>query len=493
MINYVNSHNLRPTSRESVNRFAVRPEPAELVPVAVVSPELIQAFSMQPAVVAGIVVPSEPEPESGLKNASAEVFRKSFCDQLKTAGRYNPRGIKRWVILAIESGKPVQLTAVDSEGIVRSEVDTIGETAGCARVIVSEKSLATVAGKLKTDFLMIHLDERTEIQTDSKGNKKTVPVCSVRIVSGESEFCLPAESVDGFPEIESGTAFHAVKNWTDKPFGATFAQTVSAADVIESIRRVEYASDAESTRYALAGICLEFNVDQITFAATDACRLSIVEQPAGILGTMPEDFSATAHVLPAVMVQQLSELAKRIPADSPICFAYSGTEFVIESAGFSIRCLMLEGRFPRFRQIVPTSSSVQITFSRKELIESIESAAVVRTDDCRGIDFRFYANESGELTGTSLHCESPELGKSNVPVNCRPSGNMSDRHLKNDSGEITERGESESFDVKYVLEFLKSTKTDCVHLAMNAAGMPAVFTDDSGLNAKYILMPLSRD
>ena len=32
---------------------------------------------------------------------------------------------------------------------------------------------ATVAGKLKTDFLMIHLDERTEIQTDSKKSKKT--------------------------------------------------------------------------------------------------------------------------------------------------------------------------------------------------------------------------------------------------------------------------------------------------------------------------------
>lgn len=502
MISYVNSHNLRPTALESVNRFASRSEPVPDYPVAIVSPELIEAFSMQPAVAAGIVVPaaesvSEPEPEPALKQASAEVYRKSFVDQLKTAGRYNPKAMKRYVVIGIEEGKPVSLTAVDSDGIVRSEVDTLNDSAaGRLRLIISEKALATVGAKLKTDFLTIELTERQITGQHSNGNEFSFPECSLSITSGESVFSLPADSVDGIPESEK-TGYSAVErleHWNGKPFGATFAHSLTAEQVTESIRRTEYCIDSDSTRWALSGICLEFSSDQLTFAATDCRRLGIAENAAGILGTLPEDFSESVqYVLPFPAVVQLRELCSRIPADSAVCFAFSENEIVIESAAFSIRTLQVEGRFPRFREVYPKSTAVNVRFERKELLNAIESAAVVATDDSSRVDFRFYSNDSGELTGTSLHCESDELGKSNVPVLSVPAGNVSDLVNRKESGEVIDSGTDWSFDSKYVLQYLKSVKSERVYLGMNAAGSPAVFTDDDNSDAKYVLMPLRRD
>ena len=52
----------------------------------------------------------------------------------------------------------------------------------------------------------------------------------------------------------------------------------------EVVRRTVFATDNESSRYALGGVLLELTADEITAVATDGRRLARQEGPAKSVG-----------------------------------------------------------------------------------------------------------------------------------------------------------------------------------------------------------------
>jgi len=56
----------------------------------------------------------------------------------------------------------------------------------------------------------------------------------------------------------------------------------------ELVRRTIFATDNESSRYALGGVLLEMTADHITGVATDGRRLARQEGPAQSVGTQPK-------------------------------------------------------------------------------------------------------------------------------------------------------------------------------------------------------------
>ena len=87
---------------------------------------------------------------------------------------------------------------------------------------------------------------------------------------GYSEFRLSAEDPADFPPV------------------ATFEDTdyfvVPAAALRTMIRRTIFATDSESTRYALGGIQMELGAEKLTLAATDSRRLAVVTTASSIVG-----------------------------------------------------------------------------------------------------------------------------------------------------------------------------------------------------------------
>ena len=104
-------------------------------------------------------------------------------------------------------------------------------------------------------------DERLRIETDAQAT----------IVRGErSEFRLPAENPHEFP---------AVADFTETKYHQFPARLLK-----ELIRRTAFATDNESSRYALGGVLLEFAADKITGVGTDGRRLAKMEVPAQSVG-----------------------------------------------------------------------------------------------------------------------------------------------------------------------------------------------------------------
>ena len=104
-------------------------------------------------------------------------------------------------------------------------------------------------------------DARLRIETD--GNNI--------VVRGEhSEFRLPAENPAEFP---------AVAEFTEQKYSVVPARVLS-----QIIRRTTFATDNESSRYALGGVLVELSADSITAVGTDGRRLAMMQAPAQSVG-----------------------------------------------------------------------------------------------------------------------------------------------------------------------------------------------------------------
>ncbi len=104
-------------------------------------------------------------------------------------------------------------------------------------------------------------DATLRIETDGRGT----------IVRGErSEFRLPAENPD---------EFLTVANFTDTAY-----LELPARSPRELIRRTVFATDNESSRYALGGVLLEWNDGELTGRGTDGRRLAVMKGPANAVG-----------------------------------------------------------------------------------------------------------------------------------------------------------------------------------------------------------------
>ena len=284
------------------------------------------------------------------------------------------------------------------------------------------------------------------IHIESDGNGATI--------RGErSRFQLPAENPAEFP-----------------PVGGFEEQSyfeVPARLLRELIRRTVFATDNESSRYALGGVKLEFDADTVTAIGTDGRRLAKMVGPVTKHG---EPAAVQQNTIVPTRAMQLIERAVA-PTDTEVQLAIRGSEFIVHSPRATISARLLEGRFPEWRKVFPaTGSGQQIDLAAGPTHAAVRQAAIVTSEESRGIDFTF---GDGSLV---LAGKAAEVGQSRVEL---PIGY--------DGQEITI-----TLDPRFVIDFLKvldSDKTFSIELKDGESA--AVCTTDDGYG--YVIMPLARD
>ena len=268
-----------------------------------------------------------------------------------------------------------------------------------------------------------------------------------------SSFTLPSEDPTLFPEVAD--------------FGATSYHVVAAADLKRLIRRTMFATDVESTRYALGGVLVELTAESIAMVGTDGRRLAKMSASAEA-----ENDAPTPTGMPVIPVKALKLIDRNLDdEDPPVHIAIQGTTAVlVRTHNAVIYSRLVEGRFPRYQDVFPTKVEVKIPMEVGPLRLAVEQASIVTSDESRGVDFRF---GEGLLTLTS---QAADVGSSRIEMPINHEGK---------AVEIT-------FDPKYLLEALKnlddkSTITAELIDHKNAA----VFKTEDGYI--YVVMPLTRD
>jgi DNA polymerase-3 subunit beta len=326
--------------------------------------------------------------------------------------------------------------ATDTEISVRLDVDGV-ETESNGEIVLPVARFGAI--------LRESIDDQLSIETD--GNEI--------VVSGSrSKFKLPAQNPEEFP---------AVPTFDEKKF-----HEVPARLMKELVRRTLFATDTESSRYALGGVLLVFDEEKVLAVGTDGRRLAKMEGPAISVESHKTSEKATTIVPSRAM--QLIERALT-DGDAEIKVAARSSDLIVKSPRATISARLVEGRFPKWQDVMaerPGMSSIDISVG--PMAAAVRQAAIVTSPESRGIDLCF---EDGSLV---LSGSTAEVGQSRIEV-----------PVAFDQEKI-----DISLDHRFLSDYLKVLDSDkSVSMKVLDNDNPAIFHTDDGYS--YVVMPLSKE
>lgn len=270
--------------------------------------------------------------------------------------------------------------------------------------------------------------------------------------TGHSEFRLSVEDPAEFPDVAvfSDENYHVINGKVLK----------------EGIQRTLFAADVESTRYALGGVLMELRPDSMVLAATDSRRLAVYKSQSGAHGGVSEEVGQ-----PVIPSKAMSLIEKSIQdAEQDVQVAIHHNDVLIRSGNSTIYSRLVEGRFPRYQDVMPSAFNITIDLVAGPFLSAVRQAMIVTNEESRGVDFTF---ADGTLT---LNSVAADVGTSKIEM-----------PISYDGEQVTV-----TFDPRYVADFLKVLEpASPLTLNLIDGNSAAVFT--SGDNYKYVVMPLSRD
>ena len=245
-----------------------------------------------------------------------EPFQKVFQVAAAVAPARSPKTILQNVKIDVNNGEAI-LTATDMELGVRLAVpDVEVQSSGSAVIPVSRLNM----------ILRESSDDTLEIDADSE---------KILITGQNSRFELQGQNPDEFPEVAG---------FDEKDY-----YELSAKVLRELIRRTLFATDAESSRYALGGVLLEMDDKTITAVGTDGRRLAKMEGKIKKIGNPTAAESAT--IVPARAMQVM----ERILPDTEVMvqLAARSNDLLMKEENGIFYTRLVEGRFPKWRDVLP--------------------------------------------------------------------------------------------------------------------------------------------
>jgi DNA polymerase-3 subunit beta len=200
--------------------------------------------------------------------------------------------------------------------------------------------------------------------------------CVVRC--GHGTWTLPVEDAAEYPIWEPADA---------KP-----VTRLPADQFARAVRGVVFAADQESSRYALGAVLVDVKDGVVNFVATDGRRLCSCE--------MEHDLAVddTTTLVPSRVMQILARVA----------VAATGNELLATIGGTTVTARLTDGRFPRWRDVIPADGGEPTTVLAAELRSATKAAAIVTSENSKGVVYTFTKE------GIHLHGQSAEAGESSV-------------------------------------------------------------------------------
>jgi DNA polymerase-3 subunit beta len=204
---------------------------------------------------------------------------------------------------------------------------------------------------------------------------------SVTVKCGGGSWTLPTEDVLEYPTWDAGD-MKAICRLPADQFGRAAKATI-------------YATDTQSSRYALGGVLLEVTPTEDGsmqhWVATDGRRLSCVETETD--QAMNESKTIVpARVIAAVSSMSGGEGSVQVEANS------KEVRFTID--GCTVTGRLVEGLFPRWRDVMGELEGEPAVIATGELLQAVSAAAIVTSEQSKGITLT-WAGDTLTLVGRS--------------------------------------------------------------------------------------------
>ena len=235
-------------------------------------------------------------------------------------------------------GDRLTVTGTDLELTIRLTVDVGGERDGAA--VVPARLVGDIVKALPAGAVSVELSDE-----------------EMSISAGRSQFSVRPLSLEDYPS-QSEPAAEAV--------------TLSAAVVADALRQVVRAASTDDARAVLTGVLLAAEDDGLRMVATDSYRLAVRD--------LPENTVLASGQKVLIPGRALSELQRVMGDAEELVVRLGDREATFEAGGTRLSTRLIEGEFPNYRNLLPSSYPNLLTVGKAAMLEAIRRVKILAQD-----------------------------------------------------------------------------------------------------------------
>ena len=329
-------------------------------------------------------------------------------------------------ILISVSESSVTIFASDLETSIKTKFDCSVENSG--EVAVAGKILVNIINAIPDGI--VHIFEEGEF---------------LKINSSQSEFKIRkigTEDFSSFQEIENDQEI-----------------IIPGKTLVKMIKKVNKSVSRDESRIVLTGILLTVEEGIITMVSTDSFRLALVKE------SLEENNSLFEILIPGKI---FNEISRMIGVSSDVRIQSSSNQVLFEFDNTKIITRKLEGKFPNYKQLIPTSYNTKIIMDHNELIDSVKRVSLLALNNAAVI-----IDISADNQSISLNSKTQELGEAKEDILVKIEG----------------ENNSIAINYAYFIDGLNSIDSDTVYLEVQDPLRPGIIRAP-GEDFIYLVMPV---
>ena len=330
--------------------------------------------------------------------------------------------------------KKLSIIATDLDIIFYDEISEVK--------IINEGSTTTSAAILYD--ILRKIPSNAELNFDLKSDNK------LSLKSENADFNLNCLPTDNFPTFSDEFETEAIP--------------LSNSRFLKLLNKTRISISNDDTRHYLNGIFLHLTEAHgrnfLTGVATDSHRLSSSSLEIDSINNF------TSLILPRKTAFQLCSL---LPESSDqLTMQTSDNKIKFSIGKMKLISKVIDGKFPDYKKVVPSSNDKTLVVSSKDFINSIERVASVSIDRKEGVKLVI------QKDNVQLSVNSANSGDGNEVIKAK---------FNSDSLNI-------SFNSKYLIDIASEVEDKNLKMNFKDSVSPVLIEDVSDKNSYYVIMPM---
>tara|TARA_B100000963_G_scaffold180689_1_gene157001 strand:+ start:3941 stop:5056 length:1116 start_codon:yes stop_codon:yes gene_type:complete len=333
---------------------------------------------------------------------------------------------------------------------------------------LKNKKLTIVA----TDLDIIFYDEIVDVKIINEGSTTTSSAILydiLRKISSNAELSFDLKSENKLSLKSENADFNLLclptdnfPSFTDEFEGEEIS--LNNKRFLKLLNKTRISISNDDTRHYLNGVFLHLSNAHgrnfLTGVATDSHRLSSSSLE------IEKSVNFVSLILPRKTVFQLcsilsesSEELKMQTSDNKIKFTLGKMKLISK---------VIDGKFPDYKKVVPTSNNKSLLVSSKDFINSIERVASVSLDRKEGVKLTVSKDN------VQLSVNSANSGDGNEVIKAK---------YNSDNLNI-------SFNSKYLIDIASEVESENLKINLKDSVSPVLIEDETDKNSYYVIMPM---
>ncbi len=311
--------------------------------------------------------------------------------------------------------------------LVKATDSEMGLSITTEHILIETEGAFTANGKKLLDIIRILKDDEITLELLDD---------TLIIKQKHSKFKLPVFDPQAYPSFPTSD---------EKP-----KISLDSLSLIKNLKKISPAIDNNNPKFELNGALINIQKDKTDLVGTDTRRLAIATIP----GNSESELSL---IVPKKAIMEIQKLFL-----DQIDIFFDDTHLIISNENYFFYTRLINGKFPDYQRIIPSSVKHAVTLPKKEMIDAIKMITTI-SQEIKMVLL------SDAILFNSLSADNVEA-KTEIEI----------------STGLSEKFEI-SFNSRYILDFIAQIDNHEFVMEFNESSLPFIVKDDNFIT---IIMPI---